>query len=68
MDIHVTTDNHYKREWVHPLRLRYWIYQNQNGMYAILDNEIDLVVSPFRKTKRGAVNAFLRARKAKQTP
>jgi hypothetical protein len=77
MQANTTTDKS-GREWIHPTPLRYYVHQFERnaftkptdyfiGKWVVIDARTDLAVTKFWKSKRGALNEFMRAQSSKKS-
>jgi hypothetical protein len=57
----VTRDPEFNREWLHPAPLRYYLYQQEGGLWSVCDrwNDIPALKAP-AKTRKEAIRRFYR--------
>jgi len=60
----ITVDLEAKREWIHPAPPLYYLYEDEDGMWSVIDRSWDIAVTKKYKRKDLCVRGFLaKARK-----
>ena len=57
----VESKSHKGRIWVEPGYFRFYLYQDKDGLWQVIDRDVDFAVGHTKhKTKRRCLNAFLK--------
>jgi len=56
---YITKCTDYDREWIHPERLKYYLYQNEDGKWCVINREYDLADGKYYTRKSDCIKAFI---------
>ena len=57
----VVQDPDFKREWLSPEPLRFYVHQNKEGEWMIIDRWSDLAHGVYHKSREAAIRAFYKS-------
>ena len=57
----VVQDPEFKREWLSPEPLRFYVHQNKEGAWMIIDRWWDLAYGVQHKSREAAIRAFYKS-------
>jgi hypothetical protein len=54
----IVQDPDYKREWLVPQPLQYYVHRKADGQWIVVDRWTDLAVGDAHRSRNGAIRAF----------